>query len=70
MNTISLSVRGSVLSLLILAAIGHADLDVRLAMPESQFAGLGRLGRDLVRRTSGEETAGLGHLNDLLLSRW
>lgn len=66
MNKFSLSVRDVFLASLILAAIGHADLDASLATVQPHFAGLGRLGRDLVRRPSGEEVAGLRNRNDLL----
>jgi hypothetical protein len=66
MNTISFSVRGVSLTLLILAAVTKADLHASLAKPAPYFAGLGRLGRDLVRRPSGEETAGSRGLNGLL----
>jgi hypothetical protein len=66
MNTISFSIRGVSLTLLILAAMAKADLHASLAKPAPYVAGLGRLGRDLVRRPSGEETAGLRGLNGLL----
>jgi hypothetical protein len=66
MNTLSLSVRGVSLTLLILAAISYADMNANLATGAPHFTGLGRLGRDLVRRPSGEEIAGVGHLNGLL----
>jgi hypothetical protein len=66
MNTISLSVRGISLTLLILAAISYADLNANLAPAAPHFTGLGRLGRDLVRRPSGKEIGGVGHLNGLL----
>jgi hypothetical protein len=65
MNEISLSIRGLILTLLIFAAIGHADLDASIATVQPHFAGLGRLGRDLVRRPSGEQIVGLRSLNDL-----
>jgi hypothetical protein len=57
MSTITLSVRSVGLALLILAAIGHADLNAGLPSSGPRFSGLGRLGRDLVRRTNGEEIA-------------
>jgi hypothetical protein len=56
MNTIPLSVRGVCLTLLILAAIGHADSSASRATSIPHLSGFGRLGRDLVRRAFGEET--------------
>ncbi len=65
MNTLPLNVRGVGLALLILAAIGHADLTGSLAASGPHFSGLGRLGRDLIRRANGEEISGAtdGDLN-------
>jgi hypothetical protein len=59
MSKITLSVRSVGMALLILAAVGHADSNANLPASGPQFSGLGRLGRDLIRRTSSEETAGL-----------
>jgi hypothetical protein len=58
MSTITLSVRSVGLALLTLAAIGHAELSAGLPSSGPHFSGLGRLGRDLVRRTNGEDVAG------------
>lgn len=54
MTTLPLSLRGVGLTLLIAAAICHADWGVSVAAQAPHIAGLGRLGRDLVRRNSGE----------------
>jgi hypothetical protein len=66
MNDISLSLRSAVLILLTLAAIGHADSDARLATLQPRISGLGRLGRDLVRRTSADEVGEFNHHYDPL----
>jgi hypothetical protein len=65
MSQISFSVRGIILTLSIIAAIGHSHPDTSLAAIQPHFSGLGRLGRDLVRRPGGEEVASSRHLNDL-----
>jgi hypothetical protein len=57
MSTITLNVRSVGLALLILASIGRADLNAGLPGSGPHFSGLGRLGRDLVRRANGEEIA-------------
>jgi len=54
MNGIFIDIRGLSLTLLILAAIGHADLHASVAGSGLRVSGLGRLGRDLVRRENGE----------------
>jgi hypothetical protein len=50
MRNIFLGVRGLCLALLILAAIGRANLHTSIAGSGYPVSGLGRLGRDLVRR--------------------
>jgi hypothetical protein len=50
MSNIFLGVRGLCLAMLILAAIGRADLQTSIAGSGLPVSGLGRLGRDLVRR--------------------
>jgi hypothetical protein len=50
MSNIFLGVRGLCLAILILAAIGRADLQTSIAGSGLPVSGLGRLGRDLVRR--------------------
>ena len=52
MNTKSIRVRGVCLNMLILAAIGHADLDANHPTSIGHVSGLGRLGRDLGRRAT------------------
>src|SRR5271170_2967982 len=54
MNDIVFGIRGLCLTLLILAAIAHADLHASIAGSGPHISGLGRLGRDLVRRENGE----------------
>ena len=52
MNTIFIGVRGLSLTLLILAAIGHADLHASVGGSGLHVSGLGRLGRDLAAHES------------------
>ena len=68
MNSILIGVRGLGLTLLILVAIGHADLQASVAGSGLHISGLGRLGRDLVRRESSEAVSSIreGHLEDLM----
>jgi hypothetical protein len=54
MTTLPISLRGVGLTLLIAAAICHPDWGASVAARAPHFAGLGRLGRDLIRRNSGE----------------
>jgi hypothetical protein len=67
MSKIYLSFRGAVLTLLILATLGRAHLDQSLVTAHLSFPGLGRLGRDLVRRATSEEIALPADLMDPLL---
>jgi len=57
-NDICLRFRLVGLLLLTLAAIGHADSKASLAASEPHFAGLGRLGRDLIRRETIDDILG------------
>jgi hypothetical protein len=57
MSNIFHGVRGMSLTLLILAAIGHADFHGGITGSGLPVSGLGRLGRDLVRRESGDAAA-------------
>lgn len=68
MNNIFLGVRGLSFTLLILAAIGHAELNASFVEPGLHVSGLGRLGRDLVGRENGEAASSIGdaHLKRLL----
>jgi hypothetical protein len=68
MSNIFLGIRGLSLSLLILTAIGHAELYASIPGSGLPVAGLGRLGRDLVRRESSEAFSSIreGHLEDLM----
>jgi hypothetical protein len=68
MNSIFIGVRGLGLTLLILVAIGHADLQASVAGSGHRISGLGRLGRDLVRRECSEAASSIrgGHLEDLI----
>jgi hypothetical protein len=59
MHEISHSLRLVGLLLLTLAAIGRADSNASLAGSEPHFAGLGRLGRDLIRRENTDDVSGL-----------
>jgi hypothetical protein len=59
MNKVSLGFRDVMLATLILAAIGHAHWAAILPVVQPHFAGLGRLGRDLIRRPTGEEITSL-----------
>jgi hypothetical protein len=54
MTTLPLSLRGIGLTFLIAAAICHTDWGASAAARAPHFAGLGRLGRDLVRRSNTE----------------
>jgi hypothetical protein len=60
MSNIFLGIRGLSLSLLILAAIGHADLYASIAGSGLPVSGLGRLGRDLVHREIGGSVSTIG----------
>ena len=59
MSNIFLGARGLSLALLILAAIGRADLHTSIAGSGPPISGLGRLGRDLVSRESGAAASGI-----------
>jgi hypothetical protein len=59
MNEIFLRLRLVGLLLLALAAISHADAKASLAASEPHFAGLGRLGRDLIRRENTDDILGV-----------
>ena len=59
MSNIFLGLRGLTLALLILAAIARADLHTGIAGSGLPVSGLGRLGRDLVRRQNGETASGI-----------
>jgi hypothetical protein len=55
MKTIYHGIRGVCLAMLVIAALEHeAALSMR-QQSTPHFAGLGRLGRDLARRASGDE---------------
>ncbi len=60
MSNIFLGARGLSLALLILAAIGRADLHTSIAGSVPPISGLGRLGRDLVRRDNGDAASSIG----------
>jgi hypothetical protein len=55
MTKLCLNLRGASLTVLILAAIGHADLQTTHTTLAPHISGLGRLGRDLGRRAASEE---------------
>jgi hypothetical protein len=57
MSNIFAGVRGLCLAILILAAIGRADLQTSIASPGLSVSGLGRLGRDLIRRENRDAAA-------------
>jgi hypothetical protein len=59
MSNVFLGVRGLSLALLILAAIGRADLHASIAGSGHAVSGLGRLGRDLVRREHGDAVSSI-----------
>jgi hypothetical protein len=62
MNTLSLSIRSIALTLMIFVAVAQTELHETIADAGPHLAGLGRLGRDLVRRPSSVEAACLGAL--------